>query len=57
MQQLYYRGISPLKVVGKIYPRILIDRVHKMTEGWIDDELVGFTAGRGCIDQIFTLKR
>ena len=27
-----------------------------MTEGLIDDEEGGFRAGRGCIDQIFTLE-
>ena len=26
------------------------------TEGLIDDELVGFRTGRGCVDQIFTIK-
>ena len=28
-----------------------------MTEGLIDDEHGGFRAGRGCVDQSFTLKR
>ena len=28
-----------------------------MTESLIDDEEVGFRAGRGCVDQIFTLKK
>ena len=28
-----------------------------MTEGLIDDEQRGFRAGRGCVDQIFTLKQ
>ena len=44
-------------MVGKIYAVILVDRVHKVTEGLIDDEQGGFKAGRGCIDQIFTLKQ
>ena len=52
-----YRGISLLSVVGKIYVGILVDRVHKMTEGLIDDEQGVFRAGRGCLDQIFTLKQ
>ena len=27
-----------------------------MTEGFVDDEQGRFRAGRGCVDQIFTLK-
>ena len=33
-----YRGISLFSVVGKIYEGILVDRVCKVTEGFIDDE-------------------
>ena len=36
-----YRGISLLSVVGKIYAGMLVNRVHKMTEGLIDDEQGG----------------
>ena len=49
-----YRGISLLSVVGKIFAGIIVDRVHKVTEGLIDDEQGGFGAGRGCVHQIFT---
>ena len=41
-----YRGISLISVVGK-----------KVTEGLNDDELGGFRSGKGCLDQIFTLKQ
>ena len=51
-----YGSISFLSVVGKIYVGIIIDRDHKVTEGLIDDEQGEFRAGRGCVDQIFTLK-
>ena len=47
---------SLLSVVGKIYAGILVDRVRSVTGGFIDDELESFRAGRGCVDQIFTLK-
>ena len=43
-------------MVGKIYAGILVDRVRKVTRSLIDDEQGGFKAGRGCVDQIFTLK-
>ena len=52
-----YRGIGLLNVVGKIYAGILSRRVHKVTEGVIDEEQGGCTAGRGCVDQIFTVKQ
>ena len=44
-------------MVGKIYGGILVDRVRKATEGLIGDVQGGFRAGRGCVDQIFTLKQ
>ena len=42
-----YRGISLLSVVGKIYARVLVDRVRRVTEGLIDDVPDKFRAGRG----------
>ena len=44
-------------MVGKIYAGILVDRVRKVTKGLIEDEQGGIKAGRGCVDQIFTLKQ
>ena len=52
-----YRDIRLLSVVGKIYAWILVDRVRRVTGGLIDDVHVGFREGRGCVDQIFTLKQ
>ena len=46
-----------INVVGKIYARILVDRVRRMTLGLIDDEQGAFRAWRGCVDQISTLKQ
>lgn len=51
-----YRGICLLSVVGKVYGRILIERVRGMTEERIGEEQGGFRGGRGCVDQAFTLK-
>ena len=45
-----------LSVVRKIYLGILINRFHRVTGGLIDDDQGSFRAGRGCVDQIFTLK-
>merc|ERR1712002_206763 len=52
-----YRGISLLSIPGKVYGRVLIDRVREITEGMIGEEQCGFRTGRGCVDQVFTLKQ
>ena len=44
-------------VAGRIYARISVDRVRRVTEGLIDDEQGCLLSGRGCVDQIFTLKQ
>ena len=51
-----YRGISMLSIGGKVYGRVLVDRVVKETEGRISDEQGGFRKGRGCVDQVFALR-
>jgi hypothetical protein len=51
-----YRGISMLSIGGKVYGRVLVDRVVKKTEGRISDEQGGFRKGRGCVDQVFALR-
>ena len=43
-----YRDIRLLIMVGNIYLRILVNRVHRVTEGLIDDEQGGFRVG-GCV--------
>ncbi len=40
---------------GKIYGRILIERMMKITDKSVGDEQ-GFQKGRGCIDHIFAVK-
>ena len=52
-----YRSISLLSVVGKIYAGTLVDRVHRVNGDLIDDGQEDFRAGRGYVDQIFTLKQ
>ena len=46
-----------LSVVGKIYAWILVSRVRRVTTGLIEDKQWSFRAGKGCVDQIFTLKQ
>ena len=52
-----YRGISLLCIPGKVYGRILIERVRVLTEGMIGEEQCGFRSGRGCVDQVFVMKQ
>ena len=39
------------------YGRILADRIRKATEERVGEEQGGFRRGKGCVDQIFTLKQ
>ncbi len=51
-----YRGISLLSVPGKVYGRILTERLMEVTEGKVSEEQRGFRKGRECVDQIFAMK-
>ncbi|CAK1594698.1 unnamed protein product [Parnassius mnemosyne] len=50
-----YRGISVLSIVGKLYAKVLIERVMKETDGKIWDVQAGFRKGMGCTDQVFSM--
>ncbi len=50
-----YRGISLLSIPGKVYGRILTERLMEATEGKVSKEQGGFR--KGCVDQIFAMKR
>ena len=52
-----YRGISLLSVVGKVYGRILINRIRDKTEQMISEVQGGFRRGRGCMDQVFIVRQ
>ena len=51
------RGISLLSVVGKVYGRVLINRIRGKTEDVIEEVQGGFRRGRGCSDQTFTVRQ
>ncbi|CAF3565234.1 unnamed protein product [Rotaria sp. Silwood1] len=51
-----YRGISLLVVAGKIFARILLNRIQNMLDKKLLEEQAGFRSGRSTIDQIFILK-
>ena len=52
-----YRGITLLSVVGKLYCKILSNRlvIKLESEGSIHEDQAGFRSGRSCIDNVFTL--
>ncbi len=52
-----FRGISLLSIPGKVYGRILTERLMEVTERKVSEDQGGFREGRGCVDQIFTMKR
>ena len=52
-----YRGISLLSIPGKVFAKILNDRVRCLTEKRLLKEQAGFRSGRGCIDQIFIIRQ
>ena len=50
-----YRGISLLSVVGKIYARVVCDRLRLLTDAVLMGEQGGFRVRRGCVDQILAV--
>ena len=52
-----FRGISLLGVVGKVYGRVLINRIGDKTENVNAEVESGFRRGRGCTDQIFIVRQ
>jgi len=52
-----WRGISLLDVVGKIFGRIVQNRLQAIAEGLLPDSQCGFRKGRGCTDMIFVARQ
>lgn len=52
-----YRGISLLSIAGKVFASILRDRLSPLRELQAREEQAGFRPGRGCADQIFSLRQ
>ena len=44
-------------MVGKVYGRVLINRIRDKTENVIAEVRIGFRRGRGCTDQIFIVRQ
>ena len=52
-----YRGIIFMSADGKVFARVLNERVKGLTVDKVMDKQAGFRAGRGCNDQIFAVKQ
>ena len=45
-----------MSIPGKLYGRVIIERVIECTEEQLSEEQGGFRRGRGCVDQVFALR-
>ena len=52
-----WRGISLLDVVGKLFARILKERLEKIADRVLPESQCGFRKGRGCVDMIFVARQ
>ena len=53
-----YRGISLLSIVGKIFSRILLNRLNThITPNVLPESQCGFRSGRSTIDMVFCLRQ
>ena len=51
-----YRGITLLSIPGKIFNRILLERMRDAVDAELRDNQAGFRSNRSCTDQITTLR-
>ena len=52
-----WRGIRLLDVVGKIFARVVQNRLQKVAEDILPDSQCGFRKGRGCCHMIFATRQ
>ena len=51
-----YRGISKLSLTGKVYDKILIEKLMEVTEEKVSEKQGWFRKRKGCVDQILPIK-
>ena len=51
-----YRGITLLSIPGKVFNRVILNRVKAATDAKLRDEQAGFRKNRSTLDQIATLR-
>ena len=52
-----YRGISLLSIAGKIFARIILNRLIAVSEANLPEAQCGFRPGRSTVDMIFTMRQ
>ena len=52
-----WRGISFLDVAGKVFARIVQDRLQRIAEHMLPESQNGFRKSRGCCDMIFATRQ
>ena len=51
-----YRGITLLSIPSKVFTRVILNRLKPKAEASFRENQCGFRRGRGCVDQLFTLR-
>ena len=51
-----YRGITLLSMPGKVFNRVLLERIKSTVDEQLRDQQAGFRKNRSCIDQIAALR-
>lgn len=51
-----YRGNTPLAVPGKVFNRVILNRMKDEVDTQLSDQQPGFRKDRSCVDQIATLR-
>ncbi|VDP30572.1 unnamed protein product, partial [Schistosoma mattheei] len=51
-----YRGITLLSIPGKVFNRVLLNRMKDAADAQLRDQQAGFREDRSCTDQIATLR-
>ncbi len=52
-----YRGISLFSIPGKVFARVLLNRLTSHADSFLPETQCGFRSGRGTADMIFALKQ
>lgn len=52
-----WRGISLLDVAGKVFARLIQERLSSIAERLLPDSQCGFRKGRGCVDMVFVARQ
>ena len=52
-----YRGISLLSIVGKVFARVILNRLQKLADRVYPESQCGFRAGRSTSDMVFSIRQ